>query len=84
MYAIPSMPNTAKRYNPDDPSRCVELRRFCCVDDTPTNTESYFIGQTIKWIRQNTDVQVIISYSDLFFFFSLLYSLTSTVIVFLK
>jgi len=26
MYAIPSMPNTAKKYNPINPDRCVELR----------------------------------------------------------
>jgi len=65
IYAIPSMPNTAKKYNPDNPDRCWELRRLCCIDDTPTNTESYFIGQTLRWIRQNTDTEVIVSYADL-------------------
>ena len=65
IYAIPSMPNTAKKYNPDNPDRCWELRRLCCIDDTPTNTESYFIGQTLRWIRQNTDIEVIVSYADL-------------------
>ena len=65
MYAIPSMPATAARYNPDSPDRCWELRRLCCIDDTPTNTESYFIGQTLRWLRQNTDTEVIVSYADL-------------------
>ncbi|MBC8427856.1 MAG: hypothetical protein H8D94_00130 [Candidatus Pelagibacter sp.] len=65
IYAIPSMPNTAKKYNPDNPDRCWELRRLCCIDDTPTNTESYFIGQTLRWLRQNTDTEVIVSYADL-------------------
>ena len=65
IYAIPSMPNTAKKYNPDNPLRCWELRRLCCIDDTPTNTESYFIGQTLRWLRQNTDTEVIVSYADL-------------------
>ena len=65
IYGQPAMPDTAKKYHPDEPLRCWEMRRLCCIDDTPTNTESFFIGQTIKWIRQNTDVQVIISYSDL-------------------
>ena len=65
IYAIPSMPNTAKKYNPDNPDRCWELRRLCCIDDTPTNTESYFIGKTLRWIRQNTDIEVIVSYADL-------------------
>ena len=38
---------------------------MCCIDDTPTNTESYFISQCIKWIKQNTDVEVIVSFADL-------------------
>ena len=48
MYAIPSMPSTAKKYNPDNPDKCRELRRLCCLDEAPTNTESYFISQTLK------------------------------------
>ena len=65
IYALPSMKSTAAKYNPDNPDRCWELRRLCCIDDTPTNTESYFIGQTLRWIRQNTDIEVIVSYADL-------------------
>ena len=38
---------------------------MCCIDDTPTNTESFFIGKTLRWLKQNTDCEVIISYSDL-------------------
>jgi hypothetical protein len=38
---------------------------LCCIDDTPTNTESYFIGKTLRWLKQNTDIEVIISYADL-------------------
>ena len=65
IYAIPSMPATAARYNPDNPDKCWELRRLCCIDDTPTNTESYFIGKTLRWLKQNTDIEVIVSYADL-------------------
>ena len=54
MYAIPSMPNTAKAYNPIHPDKCVELRRLVCLDEAPKNSESFFIAQTIKWLRQNT------------------------------
>ena len=64
LYAIPSMPATAAKYNPINPSKCMELRRLVCVDDTPTNTESYFIGQTFRWLKQNTDIEVIISFAD--------------------
>ena len=65
IYALPSMKSTAAKYNPDNPDKCWELRRLCCIDDTPTNTESYFIGQTLRWLRQNTDTEVIVSYADL-------------------
>ena len=54
-----------KKYHPDNPDRCWELRRLCCIDDTPTNTESFFIGKTLRWLKQNTEAEVIISYSDL-------------------
>ena len=65
IYALPSMKATAAKYNPINPLRCWELRRLCCIDDTPTNTESYFIGKTLRWLRQNTKIEVIISYADL-------------------
>ena len=65
IYALPSMKATAAKYNPINPLRCWELRRLCCIDDTPTNTESYFIGSTLRWLKQNTDIEVIISYADL-------------------
>jgi hypothetical protein len=64
MYAIPSMPHTAAKYNPINPSKCMELRRLCCIDDTPKNTESYFIGKTLRWLKQNTDIEVIVSFAD--------------------
>ena len=64
MYCFPSMPSTAKKYNPDNPDKCWELRRLCCIDDTPKNTESYFIGKTLRWLKQNTDMEVIVSFAD--------------------
>ena len=65
IYAIPSMPATAERYNPGNPRGCWELRRLCCIDDTPKNTESFFISQCHKWIKQNTNVEVIVSFADM-------------------
>ena len=64
LYGIPSMPATAKKYNPINPSRCMELRRLCCIDDTPTNTESYFIAKTLNWLKHNTDTEVVVSFAD--------------------
>ena len=64
MYAHPSMPATAAKYNPINHDKCLELRRLVCIDDTPKNTESYFIGKTLRWLKQNTDMEVIVSFAD--------------------
>ena len=40
----------------------MELRRLVCIDDTPKNTESYFIGKTLRWLKHNTDVEVVVSF----------------------
>ena len=46
-------------------STVLELRRLACIDDTCRNAESYFIGQTIKWLKHNAPmVRIIISYAD--------------------
>jgi hypothetical protein len=65
IYGRPAMNNQASKYNKDNPDGVMELRRLCCIDDTPKNTESYFIGRTLKWLRKNTDVETIISYADM-------------------
>ena len=64
LYAMPSMPHTAAKYNPINPTKCMELRRFVCIDDTPKNTESYFIGQTFKLLKRDKDMEVIVSFAD--------------------
>ena len=43
----------------------IELRRLCCIDETPKNTESYFVGKCLNWLKNNTDIKTVISYSDL-------------------
>jgi len=45
-------------------SELTELRRLCCIDDTPKNTESFFIGNTLRWLKKNTGVKTVISYAD--------------------
>jgi hypothetical protein len=42
----------------------IELRRLCCIDDTPQNTESFFIGKTLRWLKLNTNIKRIVSYAD--------------------
>ena len=46
-YGEPAMRNQKTCYDAD-----IELRRLCCIDDTPKNTESYFIGKTLKAIKK--------------------------------
>ena len=55
---------TAAKYNPINPTKCLELRRLVCIDDTPKNTESYFIGQTFKMLKRDTDMEVVVSFAD--------------------
>tara|TARA_B100000287_G_scaffold431096_1_gene487677 strand:- start:701 stop:1318 length:618 start_codon:yes stop_codon:yes gene_type:complete len=64
LYGVPAMPDVSKKYCPDEPEVVLELNRLCCIDDTPKNTESYFIGQTMKWIKRNSKYKVILSFAD--------------------
>jgi hypothetical protein len=65
IFGSPAMNNQASKWNPNNPGKLLELRRLCCIDETPKNTESYFIGRCLKWLRKNTDIEVIISYADM-------------------
>ena len=63
-YGRMAMANQWKRFS-DIPDNVIELRRLCCIDDTPKNAESFFIGQTIKLLRANWGRDgVIASYAD--------------------
>ena len=65
IYGGPAMNNQAAKYNKYNPDKVMELRRLCCIDDTPKNTESYFIGKTLKWLQKYTDIETVISYADI-------------------
>lgn len=58
-----AMANQWRRFA-DAEKDVIELRRLCCVDDTPKNTESYFIGAMLRWLKKNTDIRVVVSYAD--------------------
>lgn len=58
-----AMANQWRRFV-DSPEKCIELRRLCCIDDTPRNTESYFIGKMLRWLRANTEIELVVSYAD--------------------
>jgi len=48
----------------EDESDIIELRRLACIDNTPQNTESFFISRCLRWLRQNTRIELIVSYAD--------------------
>lgn len=65
IYGPLGMANTWKKYASSE-NEIVELRRLCCIDNTPKCTESYFIGKTLRWLKKNTDYKIVISYADTF------------------
>lgn len=62
-YGRMAMRNQFKRFAENEED-VTELRRLCCIDDTPKNTESYFIGRTLRWIGANTRIKIVVSYAD--------------------
>ena len=58
-----AMRNQYKKYS-DKPEDIIELRRLCCIDDTPRNTESYFISKMMRYLRLNTAIKKVVSYAD--------------------
>jgi len=63
IYGRIAMAGVWKKYS-DNESELTELRRLCCIDDTPKNTESYFIGGTLRWLKKNTNIKRVVSYAD--------------------
>ncbi len=64
IYGRPASYNQQLHFNKENPELVMELRRLCCIDDTPKNTESYFISKTLKWLLHNTSIETVISYAD--------------------
>ena len=63
IYGRIAMAGVWKKYAENE-DELIELRRLCCIDDTPKNTESYFIGNTLRWLKRNTDIKRVVSYAD--------------------
>lgn len=63
IYGRLGMANAWKKYG-DSIDDVLELRRLVLIDDTPRNSESYFIGHTLRWLKRNTKVKTIVSYAD--------------------
>jgi hypothetical protein len=66
IYGALGMANNWKKFVEAE-SKVVELKRLCCIDKTPKNTESYFIGKTLRWMKQNSDYDLVVSYADTYY-----------------
>jgi hypothetical protein len=65
VYGFPIGRRVVKSITPNLENKDVlELTRFWLRDEEPKNAESYFLGRTFNWLRQNTGCRVLISYSD--------------------
>lgn len=62
-YGRMAMANQWKRFS-DKPEGCIELRRLCCIDDTPKNAESFFIGRSLRMLKKTWGSGVVVSYAD--------------------
>ena len=63
LFGSLGMANAWKKYG-DEAEDVIELRRLCCIDDTPKNTESFFIGKCLAWLKKNTKIKTVVSYAD--------------------
>ena len=63
IYSKPAMNSIFKLYAEKEDD-VVELRRLVCIDDTPKNTESYFVGKTLRWLVLNTQHKAMVTYAD--------------------
>lgn len=62
-YGRMAMANQWKKYG-DSVEDVIELRRLCCIDATPKNTESYFIGKSLRLLAKDWCGKVVVSYAD--------------------
>lgn len=62
IYGKMAMANQWKKYS-DTEEGLLELRRLALVDEAPKNSESFFIGKTLRMLRQ-LGYKTIVSYAD--------------------
>ena len=58
-----AMRNQYKKFSERE-SDVIELRRLCCIDDTPRNTESFFIGKALRLLKKDWGGKIVVSYAD--------------------
>ena len=63
IYGEMAMAGQWKKYG-SSKEEVIELRRLVLIDDTKRNAESFFIGRTLRWLKQNTNIKTVVSYAD--------------------
>lgn len=58
-----AMASVWKKYV-NDPYDILELRRLCILDEEPQNVGTWFVAQSIRFLKHNTQVQKLIAYAD--------------------
>jgi hypothetical protein len=58
-------PRHRDKYSDDGKTPCLELRRLALVDNAPKNSESFFIGWCLRWLKNETKYRRIVSYADI-------------------
>jgi hypothetical protein len=64
-YGTIPRPNSRAICGPGHQTEVLELTRLALYDWAPHNTESWFIGQSFQYLRENRpDITILISYAD--------------------
>jgi hypothetical protein len=62
--AVIGKPRHDKAHNEGGTVNVLDIRRLACLEEAPKNTESYFLGKIIWWLKNNTDCQRVITFAD--------------------
>jgi len=58
-------PRHRDKYSDNGKTPCLELRRLALIDAAPKNSESFFIGYCLRWLKKHTPYRRVVSYADI-------------------
>ena len=58
------MATTAWKAFGDCENKVIELRRLVLLDEAERNSESRVIGAMLRWLKSNSNIEVVVSYAD--------------------
>ena len=63
--AVMGKPRHNTKYSLNGKRNVIEIRRMALLDECPKNSESYFLGKIIWYLKKNTNTDDVMSYADL-------------------